>query len=173
MTTEDVVLKEVGRLRIAELAATAAGYGPEHIGPVIGPMYPELFRRLEAAGVTPVGPAIAYYEPDTGEVAEAGGGGGGGGGGETVTVHAGMPVTTDPRAGHDFTVVDLPAIPSAATIVHHGPMGDVMQSLQALARWIEDNGYRPVGYHREVYLDYYPDRPDEGVTELQVAVVKG
>jgi DNA-binding transcriptional MerR regulator len=60
----------------------------------------------------------------------------------------------------------------AATIVHHGPMDDVMQSLQILARWIEDNGYRPVGYHREVYLDYYTEKADRGVTELQVAVVK-
>jgi hypothetical protein len=59
-------------------------------------------------------------------------------------------------------------------------MDDVMQSLQILAGWIEDNGYRPVvsskgaliGIHREVYLDYDPERPDQGVTELQVAVVK-
>ncbi|HEY2671672.1 MAG TPA: hypothetical protein VGJ07_15040 [Rugosimonospora sp.] len=47
-----------------------------------------------------------------------------------------------------------------------------MQNLQALAHWIEGNGYRSVG-NREVYRDCYPDRPDEGVTELQVAVVKG
>ena len=32
-----------------------------------------------------------------------------------------------------------------------------MPSLQALARWIEDHGYRPAGYHREVYLEYCPD----------------
>ncbi|GIH16300.1 MerR family transcriptional regulator [Rugosimonospora africana] len=156
MNTEDVVLKPVAPLRIAELADTAAGYGPEHISPVIVPMYPELFRRLEAAGVTPAGPAIAYYEPA----------------GDAVTVHAGMPVATGPSAGQDFAVVDLPAI-SAATIVHHGHMDDVMGSLQTLARWIEDNGYRPVGYHREVYLDYHPDKPEEGVTELQVAVTQG
>ena len=57
------------------------------------------------------------------------------------------------------------------TIVHKGPMDGVMESLHTLATWIEDNGYRPVGYHREVYLDYSPDRADEGVTELQVAVI--
>lgn len=157
MNTEDVVLKPVAPIRVAELAGTADGYGPEHIGPVIGPMYPELHRRLEAAGVTPAGPAIAYYVPD----------------GEAVGVHAGMPVATAPDAAHDFAVVDLPAVPAAATIVHHGHMDGVMGSLQTLARWIEDNGYRPVGYHREVYLNYCPDRPEEGVTELQVAVVKG
>jgi DNA-binding transcriptional MerR regulator len=160
MNTQDVVLKEVAPIRVAELAATAAGYGPEHIGPVIGPLYPELFRRLDAASVTPSGPPIAYYEPDPGES------------GDAVTVHAGMPVAAGADPRYDFTVVDLPAIPAAATIVHHGPMDDVMQSLQMLARWIEDNGYRPVGYHREVYLDYYPEKADQGVTELQVAVVE-
>jgi DNA-binding transcriptional MerR regulator/predicted transcriptional regulator YdeE len=160
MNTEDVVLKEVAPIRIAELAATAAGYGPEHIGPVIQPLYPELLRRLEAARVTPTGPAIAYYEPEPGES------------GDAVTVHAGMPIAAGPHSRDGFTVVDLPAVPSAATIVHHGPMDDVMQSLQILASWIEDNGYRPVGYHREVYLDYYPEKADQGVTELQVAVVK-
>ena len=39
-------------------------------------------------------------------------------------------------------------------------------------RWIEDNGYRPVGYHREVYLEYCPEKPDQGVTELQIEIVK-
>jgi len=47
-----------------------------------------------------------------------------------------------------------------------------MESLQILAHWIDENGYRPLGYHREVYVDYYPERADEGVTELQVAVTK-
>ena len=28
----------------------------------------------------------------------------------------------------------------------------------------------PLGYHREVYLDYLPDNPANGVTELQVEV---
>jgi DNA-binding transcriptional MerR regulator len=160
MNAEDVVLKQVAPIRVAELTATAAGYGPEHISPVIQPLYPELMRRLDAAGMTPTGPAIAYYEPDIGESADA------------VTVHAGMPVAAAPHPRQDVSVVDLPAIPAAATIIHYGPMDDVMHSLQVLARWIEDNGYRPVGYHREVYLDYHPDKADQGVTELQVEVVK-
>ncbi len=160
MNTEDVVLKEVTPIRIAELTAIAASYGPEDIGPTISPLYLELFRRLQAASVAPDGPAIAYYEPEPGES------------GESVVVHAGMPVTADPDPRYEFTVVDLPAIRSAATIIHHGAMDDVLESLQTLARWIEDHGYRPVGYHREVYLDYHPDQAHKGVTELQVTVVR-
>ncbi|MGC9667805.1 MerR family transcriptional regulator [Planosporangium sp. 12N6] len=160
MSTEDVVLKEVAPARVAALAATAASYAPEDIGPALTPLYPELFRRLDAAGVRGTGPALAYYEPAPGETGE-------------VVVHAAMPVGVDPYAGFDFAVVDLPGIRSAATIIHRGPMDGAEQTLQVLARWIEDNGYRPVGYAREVYLDYHPDDAANGVTELQLAVDRG
>jgi effector-binding domain-containing protein len=108
--------------------------------------------------VTPVGAAIAYYEPENEETSDG------------VIVHAGLPVSGEPSSS-EFAVVDLPGIESAATVIHRGRMDDVMQSLHGLAEWIEANGYRPVGYHREVYLDYCASEPDSGVTELQVAVV--
>ena len=47
-----------------------------------------------------------------------------------------------------------------------------MQSRQSLAAWIEDHGYRPAGYHRDVCLDYDSGNTAEGVTELQIAVIK-
>jgi DNA-binding transcriptional MerR regulator/effector-binding domain-containing protein len=160
MNTEDVVLKEVAPLRVAELTAIAASYGPQDITPTISPLYPELMKELDAAVVAPVGPAIAYYDPAPGDS------------GEAVVVHAAMPVTVDPHPEYGFAVVDLPAIPAAATIIHHGPMDDVEQSMQILARWVEDHGYRPAGYAREVYLDYYPEKAEEGVTELQLPVTQ-
>ena len=168
MATEDVVLKAVAATRVAELTATAASYSPGDIGPATAPLYPELFRRLGAAGVRPAGgPAIVYYE-DPAEPSDA------------ITVHAAVPVTAGPQHGYDFAIVDLPAIRPAATILHRGTMADVTRSLWILAGWIEDNGYRPVGYHREVYLAHGPDTasPDEAgqgvlVAELQVTVTNG
>ncbi|MBQ1031744.1 MerR family transcriptional regulator [Micromonospora parva] len=159
MTTQDVVLKEIAPVRVAELTAVAASYQGEDIGPVIQPLYPELFRRLSAAGVNPSGPAVAWYEP-----ADAGG--------DAVVVHAGVLVDAEPAAAPDVTVRDLPALHSAATIIHHGAMADVEPSMQALARWIEENGYRTDGFAREVYLDYCADTPEKGVTELQLAVYR-
>jgi effector-binding domain-containing protein len=44
--------------------------------------------------------------------------------------------------------------------------------MQVVAQWIEDNGYRPAGYAREVYLDYDPEKAEEGVTELQLPVTR-
>ncbi|MEU3458110.1 MerR family transcriptional regulator [Micromonospora sp. NPDC006766] len=156
MTTEDVVLKETPAVRIAELTAVAGSYQPLDISPVIQPLYPELFRRLDKAQVSPAGPAIAWYEPE--------------GEGEAVVVHAGVTVSVGPAAARDFAVVDLPAVRTAATLVHNGSMDEVEVSMQVLARWIEENGWRAEGHAREVYLDYCPDEPEQGVTELQIPV---
>ncbi|WP_327703961.1 MerR family transcriptional regulator [Streptomyces decoyicus] len=69
MSADDVVVKRTGAVLLAELSGIAASYGPEDIGPVIQPLYGELCRRLETAGVTPAGPGLAYYEdaPETPE----------------------------------------------------------------------------------------------------------
>ncbi len=160
LVTAKVALRTVAPVRVAELTGTAASYDPGHIRPVIALLYPELLRRLAAAGVQPAaGPKIAYYT-DPAEPSDA------------VIVHAALPVTARWHPGCDFAVVDLPAIGSAATIIHRGPMSEVIQSLLEAAGWIEDNGYCPAGSHREVYLDYDPGRPGCGVTELQVPVAR-
>lgn len=158
MAADDVVVKRIPGVRVAELTGTAIGFGPEHIGPVIGPLYDELCRRLEAAGVAVTGPGVAYYE----DAPEGDG---------AITVHAGLTVTADPAAGHDFTIVDLPAIGSAATVVHHGSMDDIVATAQTLARWIDSTGARSTGYPRELYLEC-PEDHDKWVTELQEPIAR-
>ena len=71
----------------------ARSYETPDISTVIQPLYPELFRRLGAAGVVPSGPGLAWYEA-TGE-------------GESVMVHAGVTVTADP-CGRDFASSTCP-----------------------------------------------------------------
>jgi len=154
---DGVVVKRLAPVRVGELTAEATGWEPEAITPVIGPLYCDLWQRLASAGVCAAGPALAYYEDvPAGEGA--------------IVVHAA--VTIAGRAGAeadrdpDFAVVDLPAVERAAVIIHHGSMDDVMPTGQALARWIDANGYRSVGYIREVTLEWSPD-PEQWVTELQ------
>jgi DNA-binding transcriptional MerR regulator/effector-binding domain-containing protein len=153
MPTQDVMIKSTLAVRVAELSAVAASYAPEHIGPVISPLYDELFSRLKAAGVTPAGPGIAYYEdaPD----------------GDGIVVHAGCTVSAGTGPGPDFEVTELPAVERAATIVHRGPMDTIMPTEQNLARWIDAGGHHSAGYAREVYLECPPDK-EKWVTELQV-----
>ncbi|MFF3456286.1 MerR family transcriptional regulator [Streptomyces sp. NPDC002730] len=153
MPSQDVIVKSIPAVRVAELTATAAGYEPEHIGPVISPLYDELFKRLEAAGVTPTGPGIAYYE----DAPEGDG---------AILVHAGVTVAAGPQPGQDFEIVDLPAIERAATIVHRGPMDAIVPTAQNLARWIDAGDHRSAGYAREVNLECPADR-EKWVTELQ------
>jgi DNA-binding transcriptional MerR regulator len=152
MPADDVQIKRIAGIRVAELTGTAASFEPASIGPVIQPLYDELCGRLDRAGLTPTGPAIAYYEdsPD----------------GDGVLVHATLPVNADPGDDHDFSIVDLPEIEQAATIVHRGSMDNVMTTIQTLARWIDANGYRSAGYNRELYIELGEDR-DARVTELQ------
>ncbi|HEX2183044.1 MAG TPA: MerR family transcriptional regulator [Rubrobacteraceae bacterium] len=152
MPADEVQIKRIQAVRVAELTATAASFEPESISPVIGPLYDELSRRLDRAGLTPTGPAIACYEdsPD----------------GDGVLVHATLPVEADPGEDHDFAIVDLPELEQAATILHRGSMDNVMPTIQTLARWIDANGYRSVGYNRELYIECRQDR-DAWVTELQ------
>ncbi|MEU2628356.1 MerR family transcriptional regulator [Kitasatospora sp. NPDC007106] len=157
MPINDVVIKSVPVVRVAELTAIAASFDPEDIGPVIGPLYGELFRRLDAAGITPAGPGVAYYE----DAPEGDG---------KITVHAAVQVSAPLRDGA-LRVLDLPPLGEAATIVHRGSMDAVLPAAQALARWIDENGYQAAGHPREINLEC-PANHDDWVTELQAPVTR-
>ena len=162
MPTDDIVIKNLPAVRVAELTATAGGFEPEHITPVLGPLYDELFCRLGTAGVSPAGAPIAYYE----DLSEDG----------AIRVHAAVPIGPDVPAtagngsgdvgAEGFAIAEVPAVERAATIVHHGDMDNVLATGQSLALWIEASGQRPTGYTRELYLDC-PEDKDKWVTELQ------
>lgn len=159
MPADDVVIKTVPAVRVAELTGTAASYQPQDIGPVIGPLYDRLLPLLEGAGLRPTGPGIARYE----DAPEGGG---------AIAVHAGVTVSAPVGAVGDteVRVVELPPF-EAATIVHRGAMDDVLSTTHTLARWLDANGYRSTGYSREVNLECPPDR-ESWVTELQEPVTK-
>ncbi|MEU8681268.1 MerR family transcriptional regulator [Streptomyces sp. NPDC048611] len=198
MSADDVVVKRTGTVLLAELHGIAASYGPGDIGPVITPLYAELCRLLAAAGVTPAGPGLAYYEdvPEPGEAGEQPADGSDGK--DAVVVHAGMVITEEALAkagakagtevgtgagatagrpgtptptGLGFDVVTLPGLDSAATVVHHGPMSRILPTAQNLAHWIDANGYRSAGYARELYLECPPDQ-EKWITEIQEPVVR-
>ncbi|MER5360207.1 MerR family transcriptional regulator [Streptomyces sp. NPDC002785] len=154
MSADDVVVRSIAPVRVAELSGTAASFAPEDITPVIGPLYDRLFPLLGTVGVSPSGPGIAHYE----DAPEGGG---------AVVVHAGVTVSAPvgPVGDTGITVVELPPF-EAATIVHRGSMDGVLPTAQTLARWIDANGYRSAGYAREISLEC-PENQDKWVTELQ------
>ncbi|MFK4070808.1 MerR family transcriptional regulator [Streptomyces sp. NPDC029674] len=161
MPAEDVVVTSLPPVRAAELTDTAASYAPQDIGPVVGRLFTELCRRLDAAGVTPAGPGIARYEEAPGEEAP---------GEDRITVRAAIPVA-DGTAADGLPVVEVPGVPLAATIIHHGSMDGVVSTAHALDQWIAAHSYEPVGLTREVSLDC-PDDPAAWVTELQQPLIR-
>ncbi|MGW9369090.1 MerR family transcriptional regulator [Streptomyces xanthophaeus] len=163
MPAEDIVVKSLPAVRIAELTEIAASFEPQHIGPVIGPLYEELCRRFETAGVTASGPATSCYE----DAPEAGAG--------AVRVHAGLPVAASVRAedfGGGVRIVTLPAVERAATVVHRGSMDTILPTVQALARWVDTSGEHSAGYARELSLAC-PDDPEQWVVEFQEPLAHG
>jgi DNA-binding transcriptional MerR regulator len=157
MPTDEVVIKPLPTVRVAELTDVAAGFTPEDIGPVIKPLCAELGRRLRSSQLQPAGQLLAYYEPVPGVE-------------DQVVVHAAIPVIGQQQAGDGLSVLELAGSEQAATIVHRGSMDNVLGTVDALARWIEANGYSDCGFPQELYLEC-PDDPDQWVTELQQPVV--
>jgi len=153
----DVQIQPLPAVRLAELTGPAASYGPEDIAPVIRPLYDELAAHLARAGAPVTGPAVAYYEDTPGD---------------GVLVHAGLTVGVPPADRYDFAVVDLPPVEHAAALVHLGPMDEVMPAYEALARWVDANGWVVSGSTRELTLAAGPDCTPE-VTVLQQPVVRG
>ncbi|MFE0172172.1 MerR family transcriptional regulator [Streptomyces sp. NPDC059002] len=152
MPGDDIVMKSLPPVRLAELTGTAESFDPQHIGPVVGPLFDELCRRLDAAGVARNGPGLARYEEAPQEGA--------------IIVHAGFPVAVDSLGLGDVRLVDLPGVDRAATVVHRGSMDDVLPAAQHLARWIDAHGHRPAGLPRELSLAC-PDDRAQWVTEIQ------
>ena len=160
-TTTAVELKAIPATLIHEATASAPGGGPENISPVIGPLYDRLEAALAEVGVPVREPSIAYYtaEGESYEVMQG-----------EVVVHVGYLAEPGDASGDGFALVELPPLVQAATLVHHGVMPRIGESWMALYEWADQNGYRPAGYCREVYL--VADSPDQldWVTELQLPV---
>ncbi|QRP45593.1 GyrI-like domain-containing protein [Amycolatopsis sp. FDAARGOS 1241] len=109
---------------------------------------------MEAAGLRFTGPAIASYEPTPDD---------------RVHVQACAPFAGSPD-GSGLSRLHLPPVAQAATLVHRGTMTTIAESYQALAHWIDDNGYRAEpGQAREVYLHTEGDETG-WITELQILI---
>jgi DNA-binding transcriptional MerR regulator/effector-binding domain-containing protein len=135
----------------------APGMGPEHVGPVVGPLIEGLDAALEAAGRPILPPAIFWYEPVEGT--------------EQLAVHVSQTAEPEPRAAAGYEVVELPAVPLAARILHHGDMSGLGDTWRTLVDRVAADGYRLSGPSREVYLKAEGHEPGpDWLTEVQVPV---
>ena len=152
MSTREVSVTSVDPIRISTVSGAAASAAHEDVGLVVQGLFGELGGALEAAGARPAGPPIAEYRPTEN-------------GGLAITV--GFPVETEVDS---LSTTELPRLPEAASLRYHGVMAGITEGYQALATWIEDQGYRTDGTAREVYLVSYPEPEENWITELQMPV---
>jgi DNA-binding transcriptional MerR regulator/effector-binding domain-containing protein len=150
--SDEVTVKHVPAVRVASVSGLAPGFAPEHITPVIRPLYERL--RATTAGQATGTPIAFYTDPPRGD---------------GLVVHAAVPVAAGVSVD-GCVMADLPPI-EAATIVHRGPMANIVPTEQSLRIWIGAHGYLSAGYFREVYHVYGTDDPESWRTELQEPVI--
>lgn len=160
MSTIDTQLKPLPAQRVAQATAVVQGFGPEHITPVIGPLFGQLAGALDKAGATFGPTSLAMYQAiDAGD-------------GSEVRAYAAFPVDQTVAEGEGYTLAEVPAAELAATTVHHGSMATIGESWEALHAWIEENGYELAGVCREFYVVSEPEPQENWVTELQQPIAR-
>ena len=155
---DDAVQRRViPAITVARCSAVAAGFGPQ-IGPVLSPLFPQLFSVLATAGVGTIAPPLSLYEDH-----------------EDGAIKVSAAAQIDPSAagqiGADtgLEVVMLPEI-DAVTTTYVGAMATIGEAYEALFAWIAEHGLKTLGYSREAAI-HCPSDPNEWITELQVPVV--
>lgn len=153
--TVAVATKRLPAVHLAVASGVSPSFASADVGPVIQPLYPQLFDALSAAGVEIAGPSIAYYD----DTADGG-----------IGVHAGFPVDASVKSVPGLEVVDLPAVELAATAIHHGDMATVdVDTVAPIFDWMRAHGFRTTGYSREHYL-HCPDDITGWRTEMQFPI---
>lgn len=155
--SETVVYRPLEPVTVYAVRGIAPGAGTELVGPMVGPLIESLDSALTRAGRPILEPSIFWY--DTVE------------GSENLAVNVSYPAEPDPEPGDGYEVVDLPAVPIAATLLHRGDMSGIGETWSALVDTLVADGYRMTGASREVYLEAEGHIPGpDWVTEIQVPV---
>ncbi|MGB2700615.1 MAG: MerR family transcriptional regulator [Candidatus Phosphoribacter baldrii] len=151
MSEHDVIVTSLDAVRVA--VARTSVEGPLEVAAVIGPMFATLAATLSSHGL-PSGPPIACYAMD-----------------QSGAMELTVAFPYDGAPADDLEIIDLPAVPRAASVRHLGAMDSIHSTWAALMGWIEASGLRCDGPGREVYLNTEPaDDQTTWVTEIQQPV---
>ncbi len=147
----EVVLKRVDPQRVASVREVLSHYSD------IGHLFDELRAYQERHGVAARAWTAVWYDPQYRE----------------SEVDGEATFTTDDSLPDDGRVHpgELPAVETMACAVHQGSLATLVQAYSALMTWIEGNGNRILGPHRELFLrdGSEQDNPDY-ITEIQFPV---
>jgi DNA-binding transcriptional MerR regulator len=150
----EVIIKRIDPSRIASVRGVIPSYWEE------GPLWGELFRQLERAGISACGPYLSLYHSGEPE----------------IDVEACAPLSPEATSVEVLSVQTLPVIERMASTIHRGSFSGLAGAYAALLKWIDANGYRVAGPDRSIYLrlpEAGQSRHDPtAITEMQVPISK-
>jgi DNA-binding transcriptional MerR regulator/effector-binding domain-containing protein len=155
MPADDIIVKTIPAMGVVVLAASAPGWGPANIVPVVNQLRGQFDQLGIAERVKEAGPLMIFYSHDQGN---------------DVVVHLALPVVEQPaELPPPAQYMVLPEI-EAATAVRSGPAASIFPFVyHDLTNWIEAQGFqsRPPG--REVWINEIDDVADvdQQVFEIQ------
>lgn len=90
-----------------------------------------------------------------------------------LAIEAAIPVNDSLPESADMKQYQLPAVQTMAYVIYYGGYETVHEAHTAIQLWMAENGYRPAGATRDVYLVFDVNgNPDKWVTEIQYPVEK-
>ena len=133
MSKYDVVIKKIDPIKVASVR------GVVPTPPDQRSLWDELMGFLQGNSARMIGPPQAIYHD--GEFKE-----------RDWDIEVCMPITEDLTPTERVKVYDLPGFEKMACVVHHGPFVTIGEAYDAIAKWIDQNGYQIVGPGRELNL---------------------
>jgi DNA-binding transcriptional MerR regulator len=133
MSKYDVVIKKIDPIKVASVR------GVVPTPPDQRSLWDELMGFLQAHNDRMIGPPQAIYHD--GEFKE-----------RDWDIEVCMPITGTLAPTEHVKVYDLPGYEKMACVVHHGPFATIGEAYDAIAKWIDQNGYQIVGPGRELNL---------------------
>jgi DNA-binding transcriptional MerR regulator len=157
MSKYDVVIKKIEPTRVASVR------GVVPTPPDQRALWDELMGYLQQKDARMIGPPMAIYHDK--EFKE-----------RDWDIEVVMPIAEDLASDKRVKVHDLPAFEKMACVVHTGPFATIGEAYDAIAKWVDQNGYQIVGPGRELNLrlpEKLGDQNDPNtVNEIQFPVEK-
>ena len=157
MSKYDVVIKKIEPIKIASVR------GVVPTPPDQRSLWDELMGYLNQQGARMSGPPMALYHDK--EFKE-----------RDWDIEVSIPIIDQIAPGQRVKVYDLPGFEKMACVVHTGPFATIGEAYDAIAKWIDQNGYQIVGPGRELNLrlpDQLGNQNDPNtVNEIQFPVEK-
>ena len=157
MSKYDVVIKKIEPHQVASVR------GVVPTPPDQRSLWDELLNYLQQKSARMIGPPMAIYHDKEFKARD-------------WDIEVVMPLTDNIPSGQQVKVYELPGAEKMACVVHTGPFATIGEAYDALAKWIDQNGYQIVGPGRELNLrlpDKLGDQNDPNtVNEIQFPVEK-